>query len=168
MAARLVAENGLVIARWAEALRPVRRHLLPPLAALLVEDGLDAAGRRTITGLYGDYAEGLPDAFAPLEKEAAAREPTGGRRRRPAGTRAAPGQRGGGPGRPGALAKRPSVAAARARPDGAQLPDRPPGAGRGRRRDRSWPCLTADGDDSVRRAALLALGEFDEDRLPLA
>ena len=52
VAARLVAENGLAIARWAEALRPVRRHLLPPLAALLVEDGLDAAVRRTITGLY--------------------------------------------------------------------------------------------------------------------
>src|SRR5262249_36404360 len=67
VAARLVAEDGLVLARWAEALRPVRRHLLAPLAALLVEDGLDPAARRTVTGLFGDYADGLPDAFAPLE-----------------------------------------------------------------------------------------------------
>ena len=61
-----------MIARWAEALRPVREHLLSSLAALLVEDGLDAAGRRTMTGVFGDYAEGLPDAFVSLEKEAAA------------------------------------------------------------------------------------------------
>ena len=51
----------------------MRRHLLPPLAALLIADGPDAAGRRTITGLYGDYARGLPASFAPLEKEAAVR-----------------------------------------------------------------------------------------------
>jgi serine/threonine protein kinase/formylglycine-generating enzyme required for sulfatase activity len=64
---RLVAENALVMGRWAEALRPVRRHLLPPLAALL-QEGRGAAERRTLARLYGDYAEGLPDAFGPLEK----------------------------------------------------------------------------------------------------
>ena len=68
VAARLVAENGLVIAGWAEALRPVRQHLLPPLAACLVENNLDAARRRTITHLYGDYAKGLPDPFVPPGK----------------------------------------------------------------------------------------------------
>jgi formylglycine-generating enzyme required for sulfatase activity len=66
--ARLVAENALVLGRWAEALRPVRRHLLPPLAAVLLEEGRGAAERRTLARLYGDYAEGLPDAFGPLAK----------------------------------------------------------------------------------------------------
>ena len=64
-----------MIGRWAEALHPVRRHLLSPLAGLLIEEGLDAAARRTITGLYGDYARGLPDAFAELEKAAAEAPP---------------------------------------------------------------------------------------------
>src|SRR5262249_20926011 len=65
---RLVAENALVLGKWAEALRPVRRHLLPPLAAVLLEEGRGAAERRTLARLYGDYAEGLPDTFGPLEK----------------------------------------------------------------------------------------------------
>ncbi|HKB36043.1 MAG TPA: ATP-binding protein, partial [Gemmataceae bacterium] len=69
VAERLVAENAFVIGKWAEALRPVRRHLLPPLAALLVkEEGRGAAERRTITAIYAGYAEGVPDAFVPLEK----------------------------------------------------------------------------------------------------
>jgi serine/threonine protein kinase/formylglycine-generating enzyme required for sulfatase activity len=66
--ARLVAENALVLGQWAKALRPVSRHLLPPLAAVLLEEGRGAAERRTLTRLYADYAEGLPDAFGPLEK----------------------------------------------------------------------------------------------------
>ena len=108
VAARLAAENGLVIARWAEALRPVREHLLPPLAALLVEDGQDAAGRRTITGLYGDYARGLPNAFVPLEEQAAAQtDPTADLDDRLA-NQASPGQRGRGPGRAWGAGKTPT------------------------------------------------------------
>ncbi len=71
VAARLVTEPVLVIARWAEALRPVRKHLLSSLAALLVESDQDAARRLTITRLYGDYSQGLAEPFAPLEEEAA-------------------------------------------------------------------------------------------------
>src|SRR5262249_5437331 len=70
VAMRLVAENSLVIAGWAKALRPVRRYLLPTLATLLVEGGQDAASRRTLIGLFSDYAEGLPEALAYLEQEA--------------------------------------------------------------------------------------------------
>ncbi len=166
VAARLVAENGLILARWAEALRPVRRHLLGPLAALLVEDGRDAASRRMITGLYGDYALGLPDALAPLENEAA-----------PAHESAADFD---------SLLTRPrrqAIAAAALASLGqwaitirllAQSPDPtvrsylidhlgPGGAEPGPLE----ALLRPDADVSVRRAALLALGEFDEDRLPL-
>src|SRR5262249_47022598 len=66
--ARLVAENALVIGQWARALKPVRRQLLPALAAVLREEGRGAAERRTLTQLYGNLAEGPPDAFGPLEK----------------------------------------------------------------------------------------------------
>jgi formylglycine-generating enzyme required for sulfatase activity len=65
---RLVAENALVVGKWAEALRPVRRSLLPPLAALLLEEGRGAESRRLVTGVYAGYVEGVPDAFAPLER----------------------------------------------------------------------------------------------------
>src|SRR5262249_61185322 len=34
-----------------------------------LEEGRGAAGRRRLTRLYGDYAEGVADAFGPLEKE---------------------------------------------------------------------------------------------------
>src|SRR5262249_60610536 len=47
---RLVAENALVVGKWAEALRPVRRALLPSLAAPLLQEGRGAAPRRPITG----------------------------------------------------------------------------------------------------------------------
>src|SRR5262249_23092605 len=70
VALRLVAENSLVIAGWAKALRPVRQHLLPTLAALLVEGGQDAASRRTLIGLFSDYAAGMPGALVLLEQEA--------------------------------------------------------------------------------------------------
>jgi eukaryotic-like serine/threonine-protein kinase len=166
VAARLAAENGLVIARWADALRPVRRHLLAPLAALLVADGQDAAGRRTITGIYGDYARGLPAPLASLEKEAAAESPPEAdhddrlaqeRRRANAAV---------------ALASLGNWQSIRALLHHVSEPtarsyviDRlgPGGAEAG-------PLVTllaADGDVSVRRAALLALGDFDENRLPL-
>jgi len=61
VAGRLVAENALVIGRWAEALRPAARFLLPKVAACLLEEGRGAANRRTITQLYWNYARGRPD-----------------------------------------------------------------------------------------------------------
>jgi formylglycine-generating enzyme required for sulfatase activity len=68
VAATLAAENALVIGRWADALQPVRRSLLPPLAEMLLAEGRDATQRRTITGLYAGYAEDEPDAYVRLEK----------------------------------------------------------------------------------------------------
>jgi formylglycine-generating enzyme required for sulfatase activity len=68
VAGRLVAENALVVGKWAGALKPVRRFLLPPLAALLLEEGRGAESRRLITGVYAGYVEDVPDPFAPLEQ----------------------------------------------------------------------------------------------------
>jgi eukaryotic-like serine/threonine-protein kinase len=167
VAARLVAENGLVLADWAKALRPVRRHLLPHLAELIVDDGQDAAGRRTITGLYGDYGKDLPDAFASLEKEADdehvpaidtdERVPRQRRQATAAGALASLGQWQ----RISPLLHLiidPTVRS--------YLIDRlgPGGADAAALE----ALLSANGEISVRRAALLALGEFDEDRLPLS
>ena len=69
VAARLVAEQVLDIARWAEALRPARGHLLSSLAALIADENRDAGSRRLIIRLYTDYAQGLPEPYTPLDKE---------------------------------------------------------------------------------------------------
>jgi eukaryotic-like serine/threonine-protein kinase len=166
VAARLAAENGLVIARWAEALRPVRQYLLPPLAALLVADSLDAAGRRTITRLYADYAEDLPDAFVFLENEAADRtEPAANHDDRLAGQR----RQANAAVALAALGRwqhvRPMLEHSADPTARSYLVDRlgPGGADAAELIAR----LSTDSDFSVRRAALLALGEFDEDQLPL-
>jgi serine/threonine protein kinase/formylglycine-generating enzyme required for sulfatase activity len=165
VAARLVAEPALEIGRWAQALRPARRHLLEPLAALLVEEGHDAAVRRTITGLYGDYAEGLPAAYEVLEKEA--------------GLKDAP------------VTHADELRARQKRQVNAAVALAAVGRGqyvkpllrhtsdptiRSYVIDRLGPggvdaqaletLFESDGDVSVRRGALLALGEFDEDQLP--
>jgi formylglycine-generating enzyme required for sulfatase activity len=66
--AALVAQNALEMGRWAEALQPVRQQLLPPLADVLIEDGRDAGQRRTVARIYAGYAADQPEAFAPLEK----------------------------------------------------------------------------------------------------
>jgi formylglycine-generating enzyme required for sulfatase activity len=68
VAGRLVAENALAVGKWAEALRPAGRFLLPPLAALLLEEGRSAESRRLLTRVYASYVEGVPDALAPLEQ----------------------------------------------------------------------------------------------------
>jgi hypothetical protein len=68
VAGRLVAENALVVSKWAEALRPVRRSLLPALAALLLEEGRSAESRRLITGVYAGYVQDMPDGLLPLEQ----------------------------------------------------------------------------------------------------
>jgi serine/threonine protein kinase/formylglycine-generating enzyme required for sulfatase activity len=68
VAARLVGENPVVIGKWAEALQPVGRFLLEALAARLLAEGRGAAEQRTAAGLYAAFAGGEPAGFAPLEE----------------------------------------------------------------------------------------------------
>jgi formylglycine-generating enzyme required for sulfatase activity len=63
----LAAQDGLVIGRWAETLRPIGGHLLPALARVLVEERHLPYDRRTLTGLFAGYAEGRTDAWVHLE-----------------------------------------------------------------------------------------------------
>lgn len=60
--------DALMIGRWAEALAPVRRYLLPSLARALVEPGRSAAQRSTLARIYANYATDAPGAFDRLEK----------------------------------------------------------------------------------------------------
>jgi formylglycine-generating enzyme required for sulfatase activity len=73
VAAALVAQDALVVARWADLLWPVRRHLLPPLADAFLDQRRPPAQRATIAHLYASYAEHRSEAYDPLEKLLAAK-----------------------------------------------------------------------------------------------
>jgi formylglycine-generating enzyme required for sulfatase activity len=67
IAAKSVTENPVVLGRWLEALRPVRKALLPPLAVFLEDEKRGDADRRISAEVFGTLAEGEAEAFAPLE-----------------------------------------------------------------------------------------------------
>ncbi len=94
VAAKLVAENALVVGHWVRALEPVGERLLPPLAAVLEDEKRGAAARRTSSELYLAFAAGRPAAFSRLEAiargdGAASPAPSPGRARRRANVAAA-------------------------------------------------------------------------------
>src|SRR5262249_10516125 len=68
VASCLVAENAVVIGKWADALQPVRRHLLPPLTRLLLDERRSAASCCTIARICVGYAVDHPDAFTELDR----------------------------------------------------------------------------------------------------
>jgi formylglycine-generating enzyme required for sulfatase activity len=162
VAAVLVAQDALVMGRWADLLQPVRRHLLPPLAETLLDDKRAAAQRSTIARLYAGYAEDQPDAFDPLEKTLAEKVEGGDKlplARRQANAAAALAVMGRWPSALTLLRHSPDPTArsylierlgamVEARSLRARLDERP--------------------EVSVRRALLLALGDFDRDRLSVA
>jgi hypothetical protein len=75
VAAKLVAENPLVLGHWKDALAPAGERLLPALAAFLEDDGWGGTQRRTITKLYQAYANGQSDALERLEAQLARADP---------------------------------------------------------------------------------------------
>jgi serine/threonine protein kinase/formylglycine-generating enzyme required for sulfatase activity len=68
VAARLAIQNTFVLGKWAEALQPVGKSLLPPLASFLEDEKRGAAERAVSANLYQTFAAGQPDAFARLEQ----------------------------------------------------------------------------------------------------
>src|SRR5262249_53676118 len=71
VAGKLAAQKPFEMARWAEGLKPVRKKLLPLLAAFLEDDKRSPAGGGLIANIYGSYAADVPDAYARLEKRLA-------------------------------------------------------------------------------------------------
>jgi eukaryotic-like serine/threonine-protein kinase len=71
VAGKLAGQAPFEIARWTEVLKPMRKALLPPLAAYLADEKRSPAERRLIANIYGNYAADVPDAYEPLEKRLA-------------------------------------------------------------------------------------------------
>jgi formylglycine-generating enzyme required for sulfatase activity len=69
VAEMLVIQKPFVIAQWTDALKGVKKWLIPPLADLLVDEKRSVAERGLIAGAYGTYAADMPDAYIRLEKE---------------------------------------------------------------------------------------------------
>jgi hypothetical protein len=68
VAAWLVIQNAVVLGKWADALQPVGNFLLPALACLLEDEQRTGAERSVIANVYKTYAEGQPNAFVHLER----------------------------------------------------------------------------------------------------
>ncbi len=69
VAATLVIQKSFVISQWTEALKSVGHWLIPPLADFLVDEKRSGSERSSIASLYGNYAADLPDGYARLEKQ---------------------------------------------------------------------------------------------------
>ena len=70
LAAALVAENPLVAATWAEALRPVRAPLLPALASIFRDQLRSDSERSLAAGILADYAADNPTMLVDLLADA--------------------------------------------------------------------------------------------------
>jgi formylglycine-generating enzyme required for sulfatase activity len=67
----LVAQKPFEIASWTVVLRPMRKTLLPRLAAFLEDEKRSPTERALIAGLYRTYAADVPGAYDRLEKRLA-------------------------------------------------------------------------------------------------
>jgi formylglycine-generating enzyme required for sulfatase activity len=72
---KLVAEPPAVIGQWIDALRPIRTYLMEPLARILEDERRSEAERSTATNLFADYAGSDQQAFAPLVEKLATTDP---------------------------------------------------------------------------------------------
>jgi hypothetical protein len=68
VAARLVNQPAYALGAWADNLKGVGSHLLVPLASFLQDDKRSGAERATVAGLYKIFAQGQPDALPRLER----------------------------------------------------------------------------------------------------
>jgi formylglycine-generating enzyme required for sulfatase activity len=71
LARRLVAENVVYLGVWLDGLRPVKDHLLAPLAEVFRDRSEARAGERNLaTSILEDFAADRPDALADLLMDA--------------------------------------------------------------------------------------------------
>jgi serine/threonine protein kinase/formylglycine-generating enzyme required for sulfatase activity len=171
VAEKLITENAVTIGKWADLLQPVGKFMLPPLAAFLEDEQRSESTRRTIASLYSTFADRQTDDFARLEnclmercEKGASEEVRVSFAKRQANVGVALVAMGRG-GKVLPLLKHspdPTVRSyliERLGPGGASI-------------KMLTVCLAQEMeqeiDVSVRRAAILALGAFDLERLPLA
>ncbi|MBL8825206.1 MAG: SUMF1/EgtB/PvdO family nonheme iron enzyme [Planctomycetia bacterium] len=69
VAATLMNQEPFVIAPWTEALKGVRRWLIPPLADFITDENRSLPSRVLIAKVFDTYAFDTPEAFARLEKQ---------------------------------------------------------------------------------------------------
>ncbi len=165
VASRLATENSLLLKDWAEALRPVGKVMRPALAKLVTES-LRPSEQRTLSELFAEFSAHEANGFEPLEAVLSAipGEDTVDRI---------------------SLARRQATAAAalatvgrwdkvwpllRHSPDPtlrSYLIDRLGKGGANAQTIIERLKSESESDASVRRALVLALGDFEEDRLPV-
>lgn len=75
VAALLVIQKPFAIPQWTEALKPVGRYLIPPLAHLLEDEKRSGSEIQVAASVYGTYAAEVPDAYTRLEKRLAEESP---------------------------------------------------------------------------------------------
>jgi len=67
MAAKVVKQNQVALFQWTDALRGVRKRLVPPLADFLEDDNHTPLERGLMAKVYGGYAADVPGAYSRLE-----------------------------------------------------------------------------------------------------
>jgi hypothetical protein len=70
----LVTENPLYVAAWMEALRPVAKTLLPSLQEVFQDTKRSESERTVATGILADYAAGEPKLLAELIEQSDAKQ----------------------------------------------------------------------------------------------
>jgi serine/threonine protein kinase/formylglycine-generating enzyme required for sulfatase activity len=68
VATMLIIQKPFVIAQWTDALKGVGKWLILPLGDFLVDERRTVSERGMIATVYGTYAADLPNAYARLEK----------------------------------------------------------------------------------------------------
>ncbi len=67
MAAKVVNQNQVAVFQWTDALRGVRKSLMPPLANFLEDENHTPLERGLMAKVYGSYAPDVPGAYSRLE-----------------------------------------------------------------------------------------------------
>jgi formylglycine-generating enzyme required for sulfatase activity len=69
VAATLVSQEPFTIAQWTNALQPGEKWLIQPLAAFLIDEHGSPSTKSWVAKIYGMYAPRIPDAYALLENQ---------------------------------------------------------------------------------------------------
>jgi formylglycine-generating enzyme required for sulfatase activity len=69
VAVALASQEPSTMAQWTNALEPGKKWLIQPLAELLTDENRNLSMRRMLAKVYSTYAPNIPDAYTRLEKQ---------------------------------------------------------------------------------------------------